>query len=107
MNDTFTYTIRDNSGGSAEGHVYIRSTSDPLNPKPLAVTNITGSPVTVGFLGIPGYSYSVERSTDLIHWVPIHSVTAPQGGTFNCTDDFSDLGGTTPNAAFYRMTWKP
>ena len=107
LNDTFTYTIRDNSGGSAEGHVYIRSTSDPLNPKPLAVTNITGSPVTVGFLGIPGYSYSVERSTDLIHWVPIHSVTAPQGGTFNCTDDFSDLGGTTPNAAFYRMTWKP
>ena len=107
VNDTFTYTIRDNAGGSAEGRVFIRSTSDPLNPKPLAVTSIGGGPATVSFLGIPGYSYSIERSTDLVHWHSIHTTTAPQGGTFSCMDDFSDLGGISPRAAFYRMTWTP
>jgi hypothetical protein len=46
--------------------------------------------------GQSGQTMIVERSTDLSHWVPIHTNAAP----FNCTD----IGGLNWTKRFYRTT---
>jgi hypothetical protein len=65
----------------------------------IAVTNNT---VTLKFAGIPGYSYAVKRSTNLVDWVTRVTTNAPTAGVFQWVDNFSDLGGP-PASAYYRL----
>ena len=65
------------------------------------------NPVTVSFAGVPGYTYAVERSTNLTTWMPIWTTNAPTGSSFNFTDSFGDLGGIAPSSAYYRLSWTP
>ncbi len=66
---------------------------------------VDSSSATVNFSGQPNQSYDVQRSTNLVDWVTIGTTNAPPGGLFNFMDTFSDLGGTEPAAAYYRLTW--
>jgi hypothetical protein len=71
--------------------------------------------VTASFFGVPGYRYSVDRSTNLtpgvgLGWVPISTNTAPAGGAFQVTDTFQNLGipvPPLPPAVFYRLRYNP
>ncbi len=57
--------------------------------------------------GIPGYSYLTERSTNLTTWVAIAAKAVGTSGLISVTDSFSDLGGSPPSAAYYRLKWQP
>jgi hypothetical protein len=70
------------------------------------LTNPGGNPVTISFSGTPGHTFYVQRSTNLLSWATILTTNAPPGGTFICTDNFSDIGGTPPYS-FYRLSWAP
>lgn len=62
---------------------------------------IDGKAVGV-FSGIPDRSYLVQRSTDLIHWSPLETVTATSVGIIR----FTDPTPPSPNA-FYRTVSLP
>ena len=53
------------------------------------------------FAGIPGFSYTIERSTDLTTWTPLQTVAAPDNGLFS----FTDNDGLP--SAFYRLRYNP
>jgi autotransporter-associated beta strand protein len=106
VNDQFSYSISDGNGGTNIGLVNIVITSN-LTGQATGLFNNPGGPVTVSFAGIPGYSYSVQRTTNLTDWVTIWTTNAPGGGLFNYTDSFVDLGGTPPTSAYYRLGWIP
>jgi len=104
VNDRFTYTVNDGFGGSATGTITI--TAQAFLTGQSATVSIGGSTATVGFAGIPGYSYSAQRSTNLVDWTSIGTTNAPANGRFNVTDDFSDLG-VVPGSAYYRLQYNP
>ncbi len=98
-NDTFTYTVSDGQGGSATNTITVN-----VVPQTGAVTGATiapGGAMTASFAGIPGLSYTVERSTDLMVWAAFSTVTAPANGLFSITDNDG-----LP-AAFYRLRYNP
>ena len=76
--------------------------SNPF-PGPIPTVSVGAGTATLNFTGVPGTSYSLLRSTNLLNWLTIYTTNAPAGGTFNVTDDFSDLGGQQPPTVFYRF----
>jgi hypothetical protein len=60
------------------------------------VVNGDGSK-TVSFMGIPGRSYAIQRSTDLATWTTISTQAAAADGSISYTDTAPPVG-----AAFYR-----
>jgi hypothetical protein len=102
VTDQFTYTVSDGKGASATGTVTLIITPFALGQN--ATVTVSGSSATVGFAGIPGYKYGVQRSTNLLDWVTILTTNAPGTGVFDVTDSFTDLG-TIPSAAYYRLFW--
>jgi hypothetical protein len=54
-------------------------------------------------------NYTVERATNADFTLGISNFpaqTAPSGGLFSVTDNFSDLGGA-PSQAYYRLQYNP
>ena len=107
-NDQFTYTLSDGYGGTAVGTVQIVTSSSPLFGQVSSLSPLAGHPDLV-FLGHPGYSYRVQRTTSVspANWVSIWTTNAPASGLFHYTDNFGDLGGNPPGAAYYRLSWTP
>ena len=106
VNDQFTYSISDGHGGTGVGIVNILLSGTTSSA--LSITSITGSnPTALKAFGIPAYTYIVERSTNMVSWVPISTNTAASTGDVNVIDNFTDLGGVPPVSAFYRLTWNP
>ena len=98
-NDTFTYTVSDGQGGSASNTITVQ-----VAPQQGAVVNsvlIPGGGLRADFVGIPGLTYIVERSTDLMTWTTLSTVTAPANGLFSITDNEG-----LPSA-FYRLRYNP
>ncbi|MBW8865566.1 MAG: Ig-like domain repeat protein, partial [Verrucomicrobia bacterium] len=104
VNDQLTYTVSDGFGGSATGTITL--TSQAFLTGQNASVSVGGSTATVNFAGIPGYNYSVQRSTNLVDWTSILTTNAPSNGLFKCVDDFSDLG-VVPGSAYYRLQYNP
>ncbi len=103
MADQLSYTLSDGHGGSATGTVQI--IADPTG-RFTAVPASTGNPVELHFIGSPGWTYYLERSTNLPAWLTIWTNIAPATGEFDYTDDFLDLSAP-PERAFYRLRWSP
>jgi len=103
-NDQVTYSISDGQGGTSVGLVNIMVNPFVTGQDP--TLTVTGGTATVNFAGIPGYSYSVQRTTNLVDWVTIWTTNAPAKGVFDYTDNFSDLG-VIPSSAEYRLKWQP
>ncbi|GEM_PF-3311566 len=114
VDDAFTYTIRDlrnyrpqDTVRTATGTINIVSTNIPVNVQ--AVTLGPGG-ATISLAGVPGYTYELQRSTNMAlvgnviqaNWVTLFTTNAPQS-SFQWVDNFSDLGGVAPDAAYYRM----
>lgn len=105
-NDSFTYTVKDvrnyrdgDTVQTAQSSINITVVNAVGSSTGVAVS---GGTATASFAGIPGYSYEVQRSTDLENWVTLDTVVAPANGLFEFVDDFSDLGAP-PASAFYRL----
>jgi len=110
MNDQFTYSIGDGFGGTNVGYVNI--VVDPFVTGMQTITGqqttntISGTSFTVTYYGIPGYTYLLERSTNLTTWVNISTNTIGSGGVTNVIDHFIGLSGA-PSSAYYRVGWQP
>ena len=85
-------------GGSAIGIINITVISAVGGPQTITVS---GGSATVKFAGIPGFSYLVQRSTNLVDWLTLFTTNVPSSGLYSFTDTFSDLG-TPPTSAYYR-----
>lgn len=99
--DIFSITITDNQGGITPGIVIVNVTDTSVAtdiPTQIAYFQ-NGGTVAVLFPGIPGHSYQIQRSTDLVNWSSIKLVTATSGGHVPFTDP-----NTSPGSAFYRIS---
>ena len=97
--DTLQYRVKDTRGGFTTKNIAINVTIGTGQGQTIVVT---GSSATVTFAGVPGVSYDIQRSTDLMTWTTLSTMTAPADGLFSYTDNFSDLGSPPP-MAFYRL----
>jgi len=94
VDDSFAYTISDGHGGVTTGLLEIQV----INPGGLVQT-ITTSSGTVNLAGIPGFSYHIERATDLAGpWVRVDTQIAPARGLFHYTDP-----SPPQPSAYYRL----
>lgn len=101
--DLFNYTVSDGHGGNATGTVQIASSP---TGRFTSLPDANGNLLTLQFAGRPGWTYYLERSTNLVGWATIWTNVAPASGVFDYTDDFHDL--TEPaSTAFYRLRWSP
>ena len=99
--DQFSYTVTDANGGTNSATVTINIDTTPLFGQSQIAT-VSGGMATLNFAGIPGYSYSVQRSTNLVDWTALLTTNAPVGGAFI----FTDSSAPTPSA-FYRLKYNP
>ena len=105
--DQISYSLNDGHGGTNTGYVNIAVSFALVTGQTTGITVPDGNAAVVSFAGIPGYTYQVQRSTNLTDWVTISTTNAPAGGLFNYTDTFGDLGGNAPTSAYYRLGWTP
>jgi autotransporter-associated beta strand protein len=97
--DKFSYIVTDARGGSAMGTVYITN-SPAARFASAPVLNANG--VGLSFVGRPGSTYYLERSTNLLSWLTISTNVAPASGLF----EYFDPNPPYP-AAYYRLQSAP
>ncbi len=103
VSDQFTYTVTDGFLGTNSGlvNVVINTNSVFGSVGPILTATNNGGPTTIKYAGIPGYSYSVSRTTNLLSgWATIWTTNMPAGGTFQ----FIDSNPPQP-AAYYLLLW--
>ncbi len=108
--DQISYSISDGQGGTNIGYVRIVSQSSVTGTNSITTYNFTSpNSNTITAYGIPGYSYILERATNLTSpiWVDLQTNQAATHGVINATDTFRDLGGSKPSPAFYQLKWQP
>ncbi len=107
--DQLSYTISDGYGGTNTGYINIVIAGSVTGTNSIANINIGGSTNAVIAYGIPGYSYILERATNLVPaiWVGVSTNAAATNGVINATDSFNDLGNVAPGSAYYRLKWQP
>jgi hypothetical protein len=108
VNDQFSYSIADTGGATNIGYVNVLIVPSVTGTNSI-VSVFAGNPTTLTAYGIPGYSYVTQRATNLATpvWVNIATNTAAANGMISVTDNFSDLGGSPPPEAYYRLSWSP
>ena len=112
VNDGFSYTVSDGQGGTNVATVSIIMSNNIVGQTNVRL-NVSTTNVTANFFGIPGFRYTVDRSTNLslgLGWLPISTNTAPTNGLIQVIDDFENLGISTPpvpSPAFYRLRYNP
>ena len=107
VNDQFSYTISDGQGGTGAGLVNIVIDNSIIATN--SISSLTfGTTNLLTATGLPGYTYVLERATNLAPaiWLNIATNVAAPNGIINATDDFSDVGGLPPGSAFYRFQWQ-
>ena len=82
--DTFSYRITNGFGLSATGVVTVLVVTPGGVLQSVVYTNGTA---IVSAAGIPGLQYNLLRSTDLVTWTNLATVTAPSAGVFTYTDN--------------------
>lgn len=97
--DGFYVTVSDGFT-TVDGLILINVAADPgLNPNnPPQLTPIAGGAMRLGFNGIPGRVYGIQRSTDLSTWTQIATPTASSTGAVTIDDPSPPEG-----SAFYRI----
>lgn len=104
--DTFSYTVGDDWGAtSAAGEVSIVVTGSATPPGTLTLVLAPGgSSVTGSFTGMPGASYTLQRSLTLesASWVDVGTGIASGAGAVEIIDN-----APPPVRAFYRISYTP
>jgi hypothetical protein len=100
VDDQFSYTVTDGFGGTSSAVITLTvGSSNGVGGQASGIA-FTGGTASMNFAGIPGYTYNVQVSTDLVTWTTIYTTNAPVGGVFQ----FTDNAAPTPDA-FYRLMW--
>jgi len=102
VTDQFTYFVADGYGGTNSAVITLNSSSPASSTGQVTSLTITGGVASMTFLGIPGFTYNVQRATNDVSgpWFTIWTTNAPAGGAFQ----FDDSGVTAPSA-YYRLSW--
>jgi len=98
--DRFTYTVADGQGATATSEVEVFVSAVPLPAANQLTLHSVPEGRVVLFLGTPGATYELERSTNLLDWTPIFTNT-PLHGVLQYVETNGPAGG-----AFYRV-FKP
>lgn len=97
--DTFPVTIADARGASVSGTVAVNvQVNTGIGTNAAALSVMSGGRIGVGFQGIPGRSYEIQRSSNLNDWTAIATVTAAANGAVTFIDESPPSGRT-----FYRL----
>jgi hypothetical protein len=104
--DTFTVVLADAGGASVTGTVMVAVGQGPnagdIGGNPPALTVLPDGKVGISCQGIPGRTYTVQRSIGgLNDWETLASATADASGKVSFIDD-----NPPPGSAFYRL-WVP
>jgi hypothetical protein len=96
--DSFTYTISDGHGHAGAGTVtvLIKVTDTSPTRNRLAIDGVAGTPhMRIRFVGIPGWGYQVQATTDLTNWINLGTglVAADAAGLYELTDTDAGLYG--------------
>jgi len=104
--DEIDYTVGDGFGGNTPGIINVLVGPPPTNSVAGVAVNVDGS-VTLNFVGVPGYVYQVEATTNLappVVWTTISTNTADIiSGQWQITD----LQATNYPNRFYRSVYRP
>jgi hypothetical protein len=82
--DTFNFTVTDSFGASATGTVVVTVKSGAVTLSG-SVVQPSGAFRLTGF-GVPNRSYTLQASSDLVHWTDIQTSTANSEGLIEFTD---------------------
>ena len=99
--DRFSYTISDGRGGVSTGLVSITISTNVVG-QATGITNASGS-VIASFAGIPTYSYTVQRGTNVNFTGTVTNLVTtniPSSGLFKWTD-----GAPPQPTAYYRLRY--
>lgn len=98
--DTFTYTVSDGFGGSAQGAVTVtvQSAFAPV-ANPVRVTPLPNGHMALRMVGIPGRTYVVQASENLVDWAPLVTMVAGPNGVF----EFEDTDVVNFSSRYYRL----
>ncbi len=99
--DRFSYTISDGQGGVSTGLVSITISTNVVG-QATGITNASGS-VIASFAGIPTYSYTVQRGTNVNFTGTVTNLVTtniPSSGLFKWTD-----GAPPQPTAYYRLRY--
>ena len=96
--DRFTFTVSDGHGGTAVGTVVVSVMSENDPSMNRVTITMVGSSLKIRFAGIPGNTYTVERSSPGAAgpWIVIGTFTVPDDGIAEYLDT------TPPSPSFYR-----
>jgi hypothetical protein len=103
--DEIDYTVGDGFGGNTPGIINVLVGPPPTNSVAGVAVSVDGS-VTLNFVGVPGYIYQVEATTNLappVVWTTISTNTADISGQWQITD----LQATNYPNQFYRSVYRP
>ena len=101
VSDRFSYTISDGRGGVSTGLVSITISTNVVG-QATGITNTSGS-VIASFAGIPTYSYTVQRGTNVSFTGTVTNLVTtniPSSGLFKWTD-----GAPPQPTAYYRLRY--
>ena len=105
-NDSFSYTVSDGRGGSATGTVNLVADATALVGQQSPQLTVGGDGnIQVKFYGVVGYTYIVQRATDLTgtgNWTDIstNAIGVNDSPAFTITD-------RPGQSAYYRLKWQP
>ena len=97
--DTFPITITDARGASVIGTVTVTVQPNAgIGLNPPVITVLSGGRIGLGFQGIPGRSYQIQRSINLTDWTTLTTVTA---SLTNGAVNFIDESPPQPNGYYW------
>jgi autotransporter-associated beta strand protein len=105
VTDEINYTVGDGFGGNTPGIINVLVGPPPTNSVAGVAVNVDGS-ATLNFVGVPGYVYQVDATTNLappVVWTTISTNTADINGQWQITD----LQATNYPNRFYRSVYRP
>ena len=93
--DSYHYWLMSDSSPAVEGKVTVL-----VDAALVLGATVDGAQATLQFVGIPGTTYNIESSTDLLKWTVIGTVTAGNNGFFQ----FQDTVGYHYSKCYYRTS---
>ncbi len=98
--DSFTYTVSDNFGGVSAPATVTVNVMAVVNQLTTELTFNGSGQVVLGFWGIPGVQYTIQKSSDLTTWTDLTpAVTTQPNGQIN----YMDTGTPSGTAGYYRL----
>lgn len=100
--DSFPLTVQDGRGGFTTAPLLIQvgplvSNGITGNPPP-SLEKLAGNQMRIRYTGSPGLSYAFQRSTNLVNWTTLQTLTSGANGAVEYTDPNPPAG-----QAFYRI----